>query len=361
MKVAILCPRTPRLNYGGLENYTMRLAGRLCSKGEQVEIYTTSSDPKNYVAGKIKVREFGVFAPNESYFFSLPAFFELQKSDADIIYSVGYNNLLTFAGILAKKRGQKFVVSINLSGEPPGIRKVLNFFYDVAMNLLATRIDAVVCVSDYELSTFRKRLWAVGADKFSIVPMGIDIEPIKKVKAGKKGNYILSAGRFVRVKEFHNLIPSFEIVAKKIPGIKLVLLGSGPMEGQLREMAKKSRVSDRIIFEKSVPLERISELHKKMKESQMFVNLVDCGYEGIISYDAIACEVPVLLCDRKGKLEYVEKGYAQAITNPQDHVEVGAKIIEMLKNPAKYTPKNPKIHSWDEIAQRMHSLFKGVL
>lgn len=361
MKAVILCPRTPRLNYGGLENYTLRLAQRLADEGNAVEIFTTSPHPKDYEIGKIRVREFPAFAPNDNYFLSIEAFLALRSDDADLLYSVGYNNLLTLAGMLAKKKRQKFVVSINLSGDPPPLRKALNFFYDIAVNMLSNRIGWVVCVSQYELETFKRRLWSVGAEKFSIVPMGIDIEPIRKAKAGKKGNFILSAGRFVKVKQFHNLIPAFSILAKKIPDVKLVLLGSGPLDGQLRGLAQNSGAGGRIFFEKPVPLARISELHGKMKESRLFVNLVDCGYEGIISYDAMACEVPVLLCDRKGKLEYVEKGYAQAITNPEEHGAVAEKMAEMLANPDKYTPRKPKIHSWEEITGMMLSIFNKVL
>ena len=93
----------------------------------------------------------------------------------------------------------------------------------------------------------------------------------------------------------------------------------------------------------------------------MFVNLVDCGYEGIISIEAIACEIPVLLCDSKGVLEFVKKGYAQAIKNPNDHEEIMEKMKEMLENLSKYTPKNPKIYSWEEVTQKTYDWYKGLL
>ncbi len=359
MKIVILCPNTPRLNYGGLQIYTLKLAEKLAAEGNKVEIFTTSNTPKDTWFGKAHMREFRAFSPNASYYFSTEAYGALKASDADIIYSTGYNNLLTLEGLIAKNSRQKLIVSINLSGDPPPFRKALNVFYDMIVNAMAGRIDAVICVSPYELETFKKRL-RVPHEKFHLLPMGIDPDPIRKVKAGRKGNYILSAGRFVRVKQFHNLIPAFAMLAKKMPGIRLVLLGSGPLEDELRRLAKESGAGGSIEFSPGVPLERISELHKMMKESRLFVNLVDCGFEGIISYEAMACQVPVLLCDRKGKLEYVEKGYAQAIRDPENHAQVMQKMLQMLKNPGKYTPKNPTIHSWDEITGRAARIFKGV-
>ncbi len=358
MKVTILCPRTPRLNYGGLENYTLRLCEKLSQMGHTAQIFTTSPSPQDNYVGKTLIREFPAFAPGDSYYFSAEAYAALRESDSDIIYSVGYNNLLTLAGLVAKKNRQKFIVSINLSGDPPPFRKALNVFYDMIVNTMAGRIDAVICVSPYELETFKKRL-KVPHEKFHLLPMGIDIGPIRKVKAGRKGNYILSAGRFVRVKQFHNLILSFAMLAKKMPKIRLLLLGSGPLESELRRLAQQSGAGDRIDFTPGVPLDRIAELHRKMKESRLFVNLVDCGYEGIISYEAMACEVPVLLCDRKGKLEYVEKGYAQAIRDPENHAQATEKMLQMLKSPEKYTPKNPKIHTWEEITRRAVEIFEG--
>lgn len=361
MKVIIICPKSPRVFVGGLENFSLRLAERLISEGKEAVIYATAPKPVDNKIGNVPVKEFPAFAPSNSYFLSLEMFSALKKCDADIVHSVGYNNLLTFEAMLAKKKNQKLVVSINLSGDPPFFRKILNFFYDIAINFFKDRIDEVICVSPPELSQFRGRL-KLPPEKFTLIPMGIDIDAIRAVKAGKKGNYILSAGRFVKVKQFHNLIPSFALLSKKMPGVRLVILGSGPMEEELKKLATESGgVGGKISFEKSVPLERISELHKKMKESLMFVNLVDCGYEGIISYDAMACEVPVLLCDRKGKLEYVEKGYAQAITNPEDHAEVSEKMLEILKNPGKYTPRNPDIHSWQEVTGKTIAVYEKAL
>lgn len=362
MKVIILCPRTPRLNYGGLENFSLRLAEKILGEGHEAEIFTTAEKPLplGSLIGPVRVREFPVFAPNDSYYFSLPLYNALRKEKADIIHSVGYNNLLTFAGLLAKKPGQKYVVSINLGGDPPPLRKILNFFYDMAVNFFADRIDHVICVSPFELNNFRKRLM-VPENKFSLIPMGVEIERIRKVKAGKKGNYILAAGRFVHLKQFHNLIPAFALVAREKPDVKLMLIGSGPLEAQLRQQVKELGIERKVVFEKPVPLDKMDYVRRKMKESLMFANLVDCGYEGIISYEAMACEVPVLLTDSRGVMEYVKKGYAQAVTDPNDHVAVKQKIMEILGNPGKYTPHNPEIYSWKQVNEEVYRVYKKVL
>jgi len=187
MKVIIICPRTPRLYYGGLENLTLKIAEKTAELGSKAEIFCTSKNPKDSKIGKINIKEFPAFSPNESYYFSLQLYNALKKSDADVIHSIGYNNLLTLLGLIAKKKSQKFVLSLNIGGEPPLFRKILHLFYNPLVNFFADRIDKVICVTQQEFELFRKKL-RVPEEKFSIVQTGIDIEKIKEVKAGKKGN-----------------------------------------------------------------------------------------------------------------------------------------------------------------------------
>ena len=70
MKTIIICPRTPRKNFGGLENYTMRMAAKLIMENDEVAVFTTSTEPGSYNHNGVTIREFPVFAPNESYYFS---------------------------------------------------------------------------------------------------------------------------------------------------------------------------------------------------------------------------------------------------------------------------------------------------
>ena len=359
MKIVLLCPKTPRINYGGIEKFVLKIAKYVEKQGDEVEIFCTSKQPKDTFIGKIKVREFPGFSPNESYYFSLPLLNALKTSDADIIHCLAYSNLLMLEGLISKKKNQKFILSINIGGSPPLFRRILHLFYTPLINLFAKKIDKVLCYTELELEEYSKKLKVPKKD-FLVIQTGTDIEAIKKVKAGKKKNYIISPGRFVKIKNFHHLIPSFAKISKNFPETKLLLIGSGPMEKQLRTMVKQLKIDGKVIFEKPVPLNRMNEVHKKIKESKLVALLTDCGSECTMGCEAIACGVPVLFADSKGATKSVQTGDAHAVKNPKDHDEVAKKIEAILSNPKKFTPKNPKLLSWAEATPMTYAVYTEV-
>tara|TARA_Y100000310_G_scaffold114026_1_gene112467 strand:- start:571 stop:909 length:339 start_codon:yes stop_codon:yes gene_type:complete len=108
-------------------------------------------------------------------------------------------------------------------------------------------------------------------------------------------------------------------------------------------------------------MNKMGEVHKKIKESRGVVLLTDSGYEGIMGFESIACNVPVIFADSRGITDAVNRGYAQGVKDPANYEEVAEKIIQILENPAKFTPKNPKILSWEEVTMQVYNVYKDVL
>lgn len=65
----------------------------------------------------------------------------------------------------------------------------------------------------------------------------------------RKNNYLLCVGRLEAVKAFHYAIAAFAAVASDYPGLRLVIVGKGRLDGALKELAHKLSVSDRVDFE----------------------------------------------------------------------------------------------------------------
>lgn len=360
MKIALVCPRSPRLFYGGLENMSQRIAEYLVEKGEQVELYCVGPTRETIEKNGVIYQEFPGISPSESYYFSWPLYKELKKSDADIIHVMAYNNILSYLSLRAKKPNQKYILSTNVGGEPPAFRKILHIPYQLVFRRNVKEIDKVITISELQKKEFEEKL-GIPSDKFVIIPPGIDFEKVLAVKAGEKKNYIIGPGRFAKIKNFHHLIPAFARIAKEFPHVNLLLIGSGPLEEQLHQQVSKLGLSGRVIFEKPVPLSEMHIVHKKIKESLACVLLTDSGFEGIMGFEAIACGVPVVFADSSGTTDSVKKGYAFAVKNPEDHEKVSDLLRKILKNPSQYTPVNPILPYWKDVLAEHYSVYKSVL
>src|SRR3989344_2450130 len=92
--------------------------------------------------------------------------------------------------------------------------------------------------------------------KIKIIPPGVDFTIFKKDKYNTKwrkqfGNQpkiILAVGRFIKWKGFEYIIKALPEVLIKFPNAKIVLLGSGPEENNLRRLVKKLKLNKNVFF-----------------------------------------------------------------------------------------------------------------
>ncbi len=65
----------------------------------------------------------------------------------------------------------------------------------------------------------------------------------------KKENYLLCIGRLEKIKGFHHAIKAFAGIVQKYPYLRLKVVGKGSEEINLKQMAKKHSVADKVDFE----------------------------------------------------------------------------------------------------------------
>jgi len=360
VKIAMLCPRTPRLHSAGIENSVIHVSHALKKAGFKVEIFTTAKKPKKDAEiNGIKIREFPAFAPNEAYFFSPSLYFALKKSNADIIHCNGYNNLVTLLGILAKKRNQKLVITMNSSRPSNSFRKLLWLPYGVIFNLLAGKVDLFICVSHFELETFREKIRTLN-ERFVFIPNGVDTQLIDSVKVGKKRNYIISIGRLVKNKGFHHLVRAMPKVFSEFPELKLKIVGDGPYRKKLELLAKKLGIRKKVEFTGWIPLSERKKLLQLLKEAKAFVFLSEYESQGIVISEAIYAGIPSIVTLKSATKEFAEHSGAIGIKEPSDKEETAKKIITVLRNPEKFKPKKETIWSWERVGNTTIKEFKKL-
>jgi glycosyltransferase involved in cell wall biosynthesis len=125
-------------------------------------------------------------------------------------------------------------------------------------------------------------------------------------------DHVLYPGRFESLKRQSLAIEAMRYV--KTP-VRLVLVGSGPDEGALRELAEDRAVRDRVRIEVRVSDERLHELYRSA------VGVVYTPFDedyGYVTIEGFAAARPVVTVDDSGgPLEFVTDGETGLVTEPE--------------------------------------------
>jgi len=163
-------------------------------------------------------------------------------------------------------------------------------------------------------------------NKTVIIYNGVDVDYIKRIKVkndhsnliDKKKKMFLSVASFTKLKRIDLIIKSIANLREKNFPVKLVLVGEGPLETQLKELAKKMKISNEIIFMK--PQNNIDIL-SLMKCSDAFIMASEKVIFDMVILEALACGCRVIANDEGGNKEIIkdgDNGYLVGLKSSED-------------------------------------------
>lgn len=334
-KVAILIPS---LMGGGAERVMVTLANEFFLRGFNVDLivsrgggaYSKEVNPGVRVVDFKKKRLLYSFFPIIQY---------MRKETPDAMLSaLNSTNILAIIARIISGASFKLVVSeravtsVALADNPLKRVKLVPFL----MRLLYPKADLVVAVAqgvaDDLLNTYK-----VPSHKVLVIynPV-VSRQLIEKSYESFNQKYfgstpvIIAAGRLTSQKRFSVLLSAFAVLLKKRDA-NLVILGEGELEGELRKLAEKLCINDKVHFPGFVKNPFVW-----MKNASLFV--LSSAYEGLpgVLIQAMACGTPVVSTDcPSGPKEILEGGkWGQLV--PVDNVELLAKAMEETLSQEKY-------------------------
>src|SRR5699024_2024023 len=101
----------------------------------------------------------------------------------------------------------------------------------------------------------------------------------------------ISAGRLVEQKDYKTLLKAFQLISQRINS-RLVILGKGPLENELKLLAKELDIQKKVSF-----LGFQSNPYKYMKKANVFI--LSSKWEGFghVIVEAMAVGTPVISTD----------------------------------------------------------------
>ena len=174
-----------------------------------------------------------------------------------------------------------------------------------------------------------------------------------KLTAGPSGDYVLSVGRLEGNKRVDLIVAA---LAHTDPAVRLIVVGEGPLRGQLETAASRAGVADRVTFTGAITERQLIDLYAGAF-AVVFPPLdEDYGY---VTLEAFLARKPVITTtDAGGPLEFVDDGITGLVCEPAPEA-LGAAIGRLAGDPRRAQSlgdagyERARAISWDGVVDRL--------
>lgn len=362
MKIAQICPRySPDI--GGVETHVKEISERLVKTGHDVEVITT--DPtgklnKRDMINGVKIIRFRSFAPGNAYYFAPQIYFYLKKHNFDVIHAHSYHAFPAFFASLGA-HGEKLVFTphYHRSGHT-AFRNLLHKPYRLFGGMIFSRADSVICVSEYEKKLVEADFRIEG--KIVKIPNGINLKEFENLKQlgkdskkkARKEKLLLYVGRLEEYKGVQYIIQSLP----ELQDFTLRVVGKGPYEAELRNMAKVFGVEGRVEWLKELSRKELLECYA---DADAFLMLSSHEAYGITVAEALAAGTPCIVAKGSALEEFVDGRNCVGIEMPVSKEKV-VKAIRDLKNGITEKGYGSKsLMDWIEVAEKTIKIYEFAI
>jgi L-malate glycosyltransferase len=345
MKLALVYDLIYPFSIGGVESRNFSLAKELVLKGHEVHLFGVKmwkgkddiAISRNFFAHGVS-RYSGKYTFNgkrkafEPLWYSFFLFFKLMKYDFDIIDVSAFPFFTVFSSKLYSvlKRKPLVITWHEVWGPYCSTFGILGGFIRMA-ELICSRLSKNnLCVSERTAKSLKK----IGVNCSEVIENWLDISELENAKKLGREYDLISVGRHLRAKNMDMVLKTAFILKKDFPGIKVAIIGEGPETVNLLRMKKLLGLENNVDilgFTKEK-----EEMYRYLKSSKIFFLPSELEGFSIVSFEAMACGLPVLTLDseRNALADYIEEGENGYVCKKSE-VEFALRIKEMMKSKNK--------------------------
>lgn len=237
-------------------------------------------------------------------------------------------------GVIAAFSGNRPIV-ISVWGSDVIWDKIVRIpsFMKLFLKYAFHRADAI-CVTSKFMIQFVLPV-APKSERIVHVPFGIDCSlfmPAKSKTHGQSGQFRIG---FIKTLEMlygpHVLIQALPNILKAVPDVTLVMAGKDKMDGQLKMLADKLGVGDRVEFTGFIQNDKIPEI---LHSLDIYVHPSICQESfGVSILEASACGIPVVATRVGGVPEVCIDGQTGLLIEPNNPEALAEAIIKLANDP----------------------------
>ncbi|MBU1131512.1 glycosyltransferase family 4 protein [Patescibacteria group bacterium] len=323
--------------------------------------------------GPVKIYRVGWGCFLDKYLYFVLAYFKGLKLYQHHRYQIIWAMMANYAGLAALlfkwSHNVKYLLTLQ-SGDSDEFIHQRTWFWQPLYKQIYKQADYIQAISRW-LENRAKSYGYQG--KIDVVPNGVDIakfsqeitqeekeELLSQSGIGPNDKVIITVSRLVEKNGIGDLIESIKYLDERY---KLLIIGTGKLEENLKLKTEELKLTDRVIF---AGQKSHNELYKYLKISDVFIRPSLTEGFGNVFIEAMAAGLPVIATYVGGLKDFLidgETGLVCQANNPQSIAsqvkklaaseELRKKIINQgLLEAAKY--------NWNDISFKINSIFKNL-
>jgi len=211
------------------------------------------------------------------------------------------------------------------------VKKPLGSIFDITT---VRASDKIICPNS-SLVRYMMSYCFADEQKIHVIPNGVDLKAFDGIECFdgsllshyniERENFLLYMGRLVSPKGVQYLIEAFKIVQRQHPNLKLVIVGRGNHEQQLRKIARNT---NGVLFLGYVHSIRVKKLLYDASLSVVLPSAMD-EVSPMVPLEGMASSKPVIASNVMGNSSMIKHGKNGFLTRPRDPESL-AKYINVL-------------------------------
>ena len=276
--------------------------------------------------------------------------------DCDVIHANW--TLSAFSGVLVKLF-RKIPVVVTVQGSDIYETLRIGWLQWVTRAVLI-RVDQVIALSS-SLAELARDI-GIPEERIRVIPNGVDVEYFIPPE-DEKDPLILFVGSIIERKGVHHLRNAAPKIFQELPDYKLILIGDGPIEEQLKIRSEEMGLQEHIRF---LGVKSPSDVRHWMQKSKLFVlPSLEEGL-GVVLLEALACATPCVGSDVGGIPDVINPDVGRLVP-PGEPDQLADAITGILRDPGLWKALHQRSRdyivnnfSWHKISIELLALYQDL-
>ncbi len=260
-----------------------------------------------------------------------------------------------------------FILTLQEGDSLEHIRSRVGILYPLFKKIF-TKADRIQAISTF-LAEWARYMGAKGP--IEVIPNGVDVENFQlsipnfqkeeirnKLEIRKEDKVVITTSRLVAKNGIEDLIEAMRFLPENV---KLLILGSGSLESDLKLEAKTLKLEARVKFLGFVPH---AKLPQYLRASDIFCRPSLSEGLGNSFLEAMATGLPVVATPVGGIPDFLTDGGTGLFCQPHDPESIAVAVRALISNDAlrqRVVTNAEKMvrekYSWDLVAEKMRGIF----
>jgi len=264
------------------------------------------------------------------YVFSLGRFLIQSRQEFTILH-IHHIYLDALAAVLLHPLIRiPIVARAECPGEPGDMARLRRGRFSRFWFPLLRRVDRVVALS----AELRDELLAHGfpEPRITLIPNAVDTSRFSPAWRNEQGSLleprVIFVGRLVPQKQPEVLLRAWPTVVGRCPGARLLLIGTGPLEGELRALVQTLGVLGSVQF-----VGEVLTVEAYLRAGHVFVLPSRAEATSLALLEAMACGLPCVVTRIGGNVDIITDRVNGLLVEPGNSLQLAQAILYLLENP----------------------------